>query len=379
MPRKRKKYTGGLIKRGGVFYYKIRNTDGAFAVRSLHTRIKGEAEAQLDQRMTEVKAGTFNPNAEDVRVCDLMPAVWNDYEKRHRRTLDWAKARWERHLRPYLGMLLAEQVGTEDLNSYILARQKEGAKDASINRELALLKRAYHLAMKARPRRVSIVPPIDMLTEDNIRTGFVEYGDYVKLAEACRKVGLWLRAMFEVTYCYGFRRGEMLSLRVRQIDLLERVIRLDPLTTKSRRGRMVVMTESVYQLLQQCVLGKSGDDYVFTRDGEPVHDFRGAWDAVRKQAALPALLWHDLRRTGVRNQLRAGTSEKICMEISGHRTAEVFRRYDISALSDLEDAARKLEAYQKSLKDKYTDKYTLAPTIVQSKNAIDDVNYTVDS
>jgi len=371
MARKRKRYSGGLIQRGGVWYYKIRTADGFF-VRSLHTRLKGEAEAQLSVKMDELKTGVFNPHADDVRVSDLMPDVWSDYEKKRRRTLPWAKARWEKHLKPHFGMLLASQVGTEDLNRYITARQKEKAKDASINRELALLRRAYKLGMKARPRKVSLMPPIEMLTEDNIRTGFVEYPQYVKLAAACTKIGLWMRAMFETTHCYGFRRSEMLNLRVKQIDLLDRVIRLEPLTTKSKKGRIAVMTESVYQLLQQCILGKSAEDYVFTRDDNtPVRDFRDAWWTVRKEAGLPTLLWHDLRRTGVRNLIRSGVSEKVAMEISGHLTTEVFRRYDISALTDLQEATRKLEAYQKTQSNKYTDKYTVAPETRQQAKTDD--------
>jgi integrase len=77
---------------------------------------------------------------------------------------------------------------------------------------------------------------------------------------------------------YGWRRGEMLGLQVRQVDLQARTIRLDPGTTKNGEGREVVMTPEVEELMRTAAAKKKPTDSVFTReDGKPIKDFRGAW------------------------------------------------------------------------------------------------------
>ena len=150
-------------------------------------------------------------------------------------------------------------------------------------------------------------------------------------------------------YNFAWRKGELLSMRVEQVDLLSRTLRLEVGTTKNGKGRTVRMTQEVHTLLTACVVGKQKDDYVFTRaNGKPVKDFRRLWEVVCKRAGVPDLLFHDLRRTGVRNLRRLGVAESVAMKISGHKTASVFRRYDIIEESDLADAAARLDEKQKS-------------------------------
>jgi integrase len=74
-----------------------------------------------------------------------------------------------------------------------------------------------------------------------------------------------------------------------------------------------------------------------------------AWQNVRQKANLPQVLIHDLRRTAVRNMIRAGISEKMAMLIRGHKTRSMFDRYHIIDKRDIVQAGYKLERYLESL------------------------------
>ena len=85
--------------------------------------------------------------------------------------------------------------------------------------------------------------------------------------------------------------------------------------------------------------------------GKPIYDFKTEWAKACKAAGAEGRIFHDLRRTAIRNMVRGGPPESVAMSISGHRTRAVFDRYDISSTKDRRDALRRTEAYVQSLQD----------------------------
>ncbi len=79
--------------------------------------------------------------------------------------------------------------------------------------------------------------------------------------------------------------------------------------------------------------------------GVPITEFRKTWKAACKEADKPDALFHDFRRTAVRNMIRAGVPRRVAMLISGHKTESVFERYNITDDQDLVEAVRKTQAY----------------------------------
>jgi hypothetical protein len=86
--------------------------------------------------------------------------------------------------------------------------------------------------------------------------------------------------------------------------------------------------------------------WVFHRKGHQVSWYYHAWQVACRKAGVPGRLFHDLRRSAVRNLVRAGNSELVAMSLSGHKTRSVFDRYHIVSSTDQAEAVRKLAALQ---------------------------------
>ena len=337
--------SGSLFQRGTTWWIAYW-LNGRLYRESAGTDVKQKAQNLLKDRLMGIHGGTFDPDCRNTTVADLYEILHNDYTINQKSSIEEVARNWKNHLGPFFGHFKASQVNYQMVGRYVEERQKEGAANGTCNRELSNLKRAFHLGLRAaKVSRMPVFP--SKLAENNVRTGFVEPDQYLKIADATAKAGLWLRAIYEVGYTWGWRKEEVLGLRVKQVDLKNRTVRLEVGTTKNGDGRLAVMTKPLFELLKACVEGKKPTDAVFTREcGNPVLDFRGSWELARSEAGCPNLLFHDLRRTAVRNMVRAGIPESVAMKISGHKTRSVFERYNIVSERDISEAATKIEAFQ---------------------------------
>jgi integrase len=291
-------------------------------------------------------------------VGTLLDLVVEDYKQNGQKTLAHAKAQIEHGLRPFFGDLRAQAVDSDRIDQWVAWRRKHRLRKSattnklmasSINRELSLLRRAYQLGYERKPQLVDRIPPIKKLAENNVRKGFVTTEQYKALMEQLPE---HLRPITCIAFHVANRKGELLNLEWADVDLDGKppVITLWPGETKNNDGRTLPilegeMLDTLRGLKAEHDKTGSTETHVFlAADGKPLqyHHLRKDWDDACTRAGVPELLFHDLRRSAVRNLRRAGVTQKVARTFSGHKTDAVFDRYNITDFDDLRDAATKL-------------------------------------
>ena len=337
---------GSIFKDKRSPYWQIRYWNGTDQIReSTHTEDRKEALEYLQQKLAQV--AQHGGGAHQVTIDALLNLLLKDYRDQDRSSLYTVQLRVEKHVRPAFGKLKASKLTTGHIRDYKEMRRVAGAAAGTVNREIAALRRAYNLGAVEDPPLVYRVPRILSLKEDNVREGFLEAAQYREILDALPDA---IKPVFVLGYHLGMRKGELLKLHRDWVDLAGGVIYVKGRTTKNKRPKTVPIYGPMKAWLQmqlaQCAAVAPKEKRLFVwEDGSPVKDFRGSWEVACKAAGVPELLFHDLRRTAVRNMVRAGVPPKVAMEISGHRTPAMLWRYDITDTRDVVDAGQRTERY----------------------------------
>jgi integrase len=306
-------------------------------------------EVANDQRGIQTFLG---PGANRLRINDLLDELAQDYRVRGK-----LSASITSHLKPMrerFGTIRATQLDAKEIDSYIAEQLEAGIAPATINRRTQLLSQAYNLALLR--GRLTKKPHIRKLPEKNVRQGFFEHDEFARIIE---HLPAHLRDYCRFAYLTGWRRGECSSLTWEDVDHRSRLIHLRPERSKNGHARKVALEGELWEIIQRrwndrVITRKNGTAtmprYVFHRDSHPIGEFKKSWASACAAAGVGHKLFHDFRRTAIRNMVRAGVPESVAMKISGHRTRAVFDRYNITDERDLRDAMTKTQAYLTTLR-----------------------------
>jgi len=307
-----------------------------------------DADRLLKKRLKQIGRGRFvGPSEDRLLIDEILMGLETDYEVNQRRSRDTLAYR----LAPLKAAFAGERaidVTEERIERYKAARLTERMSPATVNRELAALRRAFRLAV--RQRRLSERPEITLLAEDNARQGFVSPGDFEALIS---HLPPYLQDFSRFGYGSGWRKGEVQSLEWADVDRVQGLVTLRREHSKNGEPRILPLTPALAAIIERRwaarqVMSPDGSvalcPFVFHHRGRPVGDFRKAWAEACGRAEVPGLLFHDLRRSAVRNLERAGVSQAVAMKITGHKTASTYRRYRIVDETDMREALARTEA-----------------------------------
>ena len=278
-------------------------------------------------------------------MADLLKTLERDYEISGRRSLRQLRAH-VKHVERFFGATRAIAVTTDRLRDYIKARQDAGAANATINRELEGLQRAFAIAVEA--GELALAPKFLGLREDNARQGFFERAAFEAVLTNLKDRDVV--DFLEWFFWTGMRTGEIRALTWAAFDRETWTLRLHAGDSKTGHGRTLALEGELRAIIERRLRARRLDcPLIFHRRGRPVGEFRKAWASACTAAGVQERRPYDLRRTAVRNMVRAGVDPVVAMRISGHRTRAVFDRYNIVAEADLREAIAKTSAYVRGL------------------------------
>ena len=281
-----KDFMGSIYKRGKVWWIQYYRNGKPYQ-ESSKSKKKMVARKLLDQREGEIAIGKFpGIHYDKVIFDDLSKDYLLDYEYNSRKSLERAQIS-VKHLQKFFEGMRVVDITTTRIKAYIKTRMADNASNGTINRELAALKRM--LKIGEQDNKVSRLPYIPILEENNVRKGFFEHDEYLSLLSALPS---YLRGIVTFAYHTGWRKSEILGLKWNRVDLREGTVRLETGETKNNEARTIYLNPELLRLLKIQNLRKNRNcPYVFHREGNRVKDFRGAWKKACKETGIEGKLF----------------------------------------------------------------------------------------
>jgi integrase len=345
---------GTIYKRGQTWWVQI-HVDGHPVRESSKSTNYADAVKHRDKLIAKKTHGQISRGSPDrVLISELLDDVLDSDIAESTRYV-WRLV-IEKNIRPFFGSLKAARLTTDKMEEYRKRRTRAGASDATVNRELTILRTSFNNGRKRTPPKVHIVPYFPMVQENNVRQGFLTDEQYTKLRDALPGE---LRPLFVTGYMVGGRKSELLACEWDWVDFDKGEIAIPAHVTKTDEGKTVPIIPGDMQKLllkakQERDLDYPDSRWVFSRTGKRITDFRSGWSIATKAAGVPDLTFHDLRRTAVRNMRRSGVPQVVRMKITGHKTDAMERRYNITDAEDIQIAKKLMakkrrERYLKSI------------------------------
>ena len=236
---------------------------------------------------------------------------------------------------------LVEKLGKEfpvksiwipQIKEYQIERLREGAAPSTVNKEKSALSKMFQILVELRHHDVNPARLVKNLSEKSgERQVYLSNNDFQKILP---HLPAWFRPIALTAYYTGMRRGEIVNLRRRQIDLSKRMIFLGPEDVKERQWKRIPIHKELVPILEEVLRVQAlNNDYVFLNQGRPVihkDQLRWCWDRkVSKIELDQPPRFHDLRHTWKSNARRSGMHPEIEQSIMGHsqRGMNVHERY----------------------------------------------------
>lgn len=255
------------------------------------------------------------------------------------------------HLHPFFGSRPISEISPKLIYEYKNRRRSEGASCCTINRELALMKHAFNMAVRewewitANP-----VIKVSMEKEPPSRDRWLTCEEEEVLLSVSPQ---WLKEIITFAIETGCRRGEILSLTWNDVDIFKKVVTIFAKKTGDRRT--IPLTAKAFDILKSKEKARTKrrsikrEDFVFTHPGMQkvnFHTLRWAFEKALKKALVEDFRFHDLRHTFASRLAQQGVDPYTIQKLMGHKTFTTTARYSHHCAESLRSGIKALEDYR---------------------------------
>jgi integrase len=332
------KKSAGLTRRNGVWHIN-KVIKGKRIYESTGTSDLEEAERYLAQRITEVRGQLIYGERKTYTFIEAATKYLKEVDKK---SLDRDAVTLKAAV-PIIGDLPLEQIHMGTLTPFIKARQQAGLKNATINRDLAIVRRVLTLAARLWRNELGhswlTEPPLIQPLKSDLRKPYpIDEDEEQRLLHELPE---HLKAMVMFALNTGLRERELTQLKWSEENRKLGIFILPGDRVKNSEDRIVPLNRVAKSIID-AQRGKH-DEYVFTYHGEPVQRINGhAWRKARIRANLELCRVHDLRHTFGRRLRAAGVSFENRQDLLGHKSNRITDHYCKAELDELKAAVEQL-------------------------------------
>ncbi|MGE5443135.1 MAG: tyrosine-type recombinase/integrase [Ignavibacteriales bacterium] len=291
---------------------------------------KAVAQKALEERKRLVRLGQWDMIGADIPILKDFSKEYLSYTKYTLRKRSWRQDEISiGHLIRFFGEHKLSSITAKDIIAFQTLRLKDGARPATVNRELACLKNLMNVAkQKGNFFGDNPVSKVKFLEENNQRERVLTLEEEERLIANSAP---HLRPIILTAIHTGMRKGELLSLKWASVDLENNVITIEPTNTKSKKLKRIPVNSKLRKVLLEQKLKTGFSDYVFLNPlGEPYtrpYSLTTCFKNACRRAGIQGFRFHDLRHTAATRMVETGANIGAIKKILGHADINITMRY----------------------------------------------------
>jgi len=332
----------GLYKRHQVWWMSVMY-QGRQVRRSTGTTDRRLAKAILAKVRVQIVEGRFFERQEEQSRTfeELMERYLTEHAARKAQPRHYRS--YAKHLTAFFGGYTLAEITPNVIVDYKNRRYAAGLKPASINRELATLKKAFNLAVKEWEWcRDNPVSRVSMEREHNQRDRWLSLEEERRLLDACAP---WLHDLVTFALHTGMRMGEIVELTWRGIDFTRRTVTV--FRSKNGERRTIPVNDTVLSVLKdKAKLRSLKTEVVFCSKVFTALEcghLRRSFRVALCKAQIEDFHFHDLRHTFATRLVQAGVDLYKVQRLLGHQSPIMRQRYAHHYPESLRDGVELLD------------------------------------